>query len=274
MTFPIRKQNFKFDNVPKNWYANNPVITNMWNALSITFPEGEMYFVKSVKQFEMFISDTTLKTDIKNFIGQEAMHGKEHRALNKMLFEQGYSNVYELEDMVKYLLRGANKILPGEVNLAITCALEHFTAILAEQLLTNKNHQENICQDLKKLWLWHALEESEHKHVAFDVYNKLGGFYIVRVLAMLLATFILFAVISWFQVMLLHKQGKLGSIFAWQEAFDYLWKINLNKPSNQWGLFSSLIIPWLKYFKYNFHPNDLDTPEFIAAKEKVLKTIL
>ncbi len=74
--------------------------------------------------------------------------------------------------------------MPRSVQLATTIALEHFTAIVAHQLLTNPKATEGMHPNVKPLWLWHAVEETEHKAVCFDVYQQVGGGYLNRALNM------------------------------------------------------------------------------------------
>ena len=67
-------------------------------------------------------------------------------------------------------------MLPRRRRLAITAALEHYTATLAECLLSKPEAQALLGEtEVRSLLLWHALEESEHKAVAFDVYRAAGG---------------------------------------------------------------------------------------------------
>src|SRR5207302_9783829 len=72
-----------------------------------------------------------------------------------------------------------------KANLAVTAALEHYTATLAETLLTDPDGRAGIGHDgVRYLLMWHALEESEHKAVAFDVYKRMGGTERMRVATM------------------------------------------------------------------------------------------
>jgi hypothetical protein len=68
------------------------------------------------------------------------------------------------------------RLLTAKSNLASTAALEHFTATLAEQLLSDPDVRAMVGHEaMRNLFLWHALEEAEHKAVAFDVYRAVGG---------------------------------------------------------------------------------------------------
>jgi predicted metal-dependent hydrolase len=139
------------------------------------FPDGEDFFVRSVRHYRDEITDPALKRQVNGFIGQEAMHGREHRAFNARLDQLGYPTKH-VERFTKWGLELRERIAPPKANLAATAALEHFTATLAELILTNEDARNLFGnQEVKNLFLWHALEESEHKAVAFDVYKAVGG---------------------------------------------------------------------------------------------------
>ena len=138
-----RRVDFDFDPhvVPLDWYRGDAHLTTFWDALSLLFPEGERFFVESVRRYRERIQDPELRAAIEAFIGQEAMHGRSHRAFNDMLRARGLGEVSErAEQQLRRLLGLARRRLSGRAQLAVTCALEHYTAILAEQLLAQADH--------------------------------------------------------------------------------------------------------------------------------------
>ena len=253
---PPRRMDFEFaEETTRYWYGNNAFLTTFWATLSALFPEGETFFVDSVKNYRHMITDPTLKDQVSGFIGQEAMHTKEHQAFNDMGDKHGLPTL-QLDKELWWLLDIAKKVFPKKMQLATTVALEHYTAILAEQLLRDKQHQENI-QDPEalKLWMWHALEENEHKAVAYDVYQLTGGGYFTRVFAMILATlgFIIFV-----------GQGHIRLLWANGTLFNL--KDNLKGLWSLWGwkgLFPRLLFKYLDFFRPGFHPNDHDTVQLL-----------
>jgi uncharacterized protein len=162
--------------VPRHFGPDGDLLASHIAAcLSAVFPDGEDYFVRSVRHFRGDITDPVLKRQVAGFIGQEAMHGREHRAFNRRLSELGYPTRF-IERVTERGLALAEKVLPARTNLAVTAALEHYTATLAEQLLRDPDTRDLFGDDrVRDLFLWHALEESEHKAVAFDVYRAVGG---------------------------------------------------------------------------------------------------
>lgn len=250
---PRRRMDFAFDptQVPKSYYANDPFLTEIMNALSTLFPEGEQFFVDSVRHYKDQIQDPVLQAEIVGFVGQEAMHSKEHEAFNAMLEAHGNPVAKKSDAELEVLLKLVRKVLSPASQLAATCALEHYTAILAEQILRDEKHREALHPTMQPLWLWHALEENEHKTVAYDVYETVDGSYLRRTSIMLLATVVFFAVATQVWLRMVAARGKLGDVVGLAKAVDYLW---LRR-----GLFRSLIPAYLDYFRPGFHPNDHDT---------------
>src|SRR5438067_753159 len=162
--------------VPRDWNGGDPFATAFLSALSTLFPEGERFFVESVKKHADVITDEDLRARVAGFIGQEAMHGREHKALNTVLAANGYTPALRVDPWLRWFLRRVVcRVLSPRSQLAATCALEHFTAIMAEQLLSLPRMHDDLHPSIRPLWLWHALEESEHKAVAFDVCRAARG---------------------------------------------------------------------------------------------------
>ena len=184
---PTRRISFEesFQTVPKHFAADGDLIqSHLAASLSAVFPDGEDFFVRSVRYFRDQITDPELKRQVAGFIGQEAVHGREHRAFNNRLDQLGYPTK-RIERLTKWGLELRERIAPAKANLAATAALEHFTATLAELILTNEDARALFGDEaVKNLFLWHALEESEHKAVAFDVYKAVGGTERMRVWTM------------------------------------------------------------------------------------------
>ncbi|HEX4866606.1 MAG TPA: metal-dependent hydrolase [Acidimicrobiales bacterium] len=177
---PIQTRRMAFEpslqEVPRHFGADGDLLSSHIAAcLSSVFPDGEDFFVRSVRRFRDQVTDPVLKQQVNGFIGQEAIHGREHRALNHRFADLGYPTRF-VERVTERILAIADKVLPAKACLAATAALEHYTATLAEQLLRDDDTKA-LFGDPRVLdvFLWHALEESEHKTVAFDVYRTVGG---------------------------------------------------------------------------------------------------
>ena len=243
--------------VPRDWVDDCPYQTSLLAAMSMLFPEGERFFVDSVKQVRAQLEEPALVAAVTGFIGQEAMHGREHRALNQMLAGHGYPQAAAVERFLRGLLGAARRYLSPRGQLAITAALEHFTAILAEHLLADHTQQQELHATVRGLWQWHALEESEHKAVAFDVYRAAGGGYLLRVGTMLYTTGLFVAVLSALHLRLLAARGVLATPWRWRRGVRKAWLTP--------GYFPRLLPAYLDYFRPRFHPNDRDTTRLLAT---------
>jgi predicted metal-dependent hydrolase len=184
---PTRRISFEaaLQDLPRHFAADGDLILSHLAAmLSALFPDGEDFFVRSVRHYRDRITDPDLRRQVTGFMGQEAIHGREHRVLNDRLAELGYPTK-GVERFTRWGLETRERVAPASANLAVTAALEHFTATLAELLLSSGEARALFGNDeVRDLFLWHALEESEHKAVAFDVYKAVGGSERMRVWTM------------------------------------------------------------------------------------------
>ncbi len=185
----IKTRRIEFDyassTMPRHFMGGDPAMSHVVAVLSSLFPEGEDMFVRSVRNYRDRITDPELKKQVAAFIGQEAIHGREHRTFNRRLQTMGYPT-WLIDRLVKYGFGYGSRILPKTHQLAITAALEHYTATLAETLLGDDEAraafgpQDLQADNAETLLLWHAVEESEHKSVAFDVFQTVSGKHRIR----------------------------------------------------------------------------------------------
>lgn len=167
--------NYPSGSLNRHYVDGDLVMSHVVAVLSAMFPEGEDFFVRSVRRFADRVTDAELKRQVAGFIGQEVTHGREHRALNERLQQMGYPT-RRVDRHVRWWLTTGERLLPPSTCLAITAALEHYTAALAETLLSEQRAQDLLgSTEVRGMLLWHAVEESEHKAVAFDVYRTAGG---------------------------------------------------------------------------------------------------
>ncbi|MCC6811819.1 MAG: metal-dependent hydrolase [Deltaproteobacteria bacterium] len=250
----IRNLRFLFD-VPRYWHPAGRAVTIYTNNLSIFFPAGERFFIASVKAHERFVTDAGLKEDVRGFCGQEAIHRREHEAYNRMLAAQGYP-VAELERGVERILALVTRVLPKRWQLAATVALEHFTASMGHGLLADARILAGAHPEMAALWRWHAIEENEHKAVAFDVFRAAGGTRFERSFIMLGATIIFWLKVIEQQWRMMHADGIAWDLAEWKQLARFLFVT----PGPMRELFSL----YLPYFRRDFHPWDFDNRALVA----------
>jgi hypothetical protein len=255
---PTRRISFEesLQHLPKHFADDGDLIlSHLAASLSSLFPDGEDFFVRSVRHFRDQITDPALKRQVAGFIGQEAVHGREHRVFNDRLAQLGYpTKLYERITEKGLAIR--ERIATPKANLAATAALEHFTATLAELVLESDDTRRLFGHDeVRNLFLWHALEESEHKAVAFDVYKAVGGSERTRVITMHVLRYGFVAMLT------LQIVGSLARDRATYERGNLRrsWRRLRRSPLLTRELWEQL----RDYTRPDFHPDDRDTTELV-----------
>jgi predicted metal-dependent hydrolase len=265
LTITPRDRRFGRDAATARWWlGGDPVGSALYDALSVTFPKGEAFFVESVRAFREG-APPKLAAEIKAFTTQEVMHSREHVQFNKRAVEAGY-DMAKLETRVDERLE-ITKTRPPIVNLAATMALEHFTAILAHQLLSNPRHLAGADPASANLWRWHSIEEIEHKGVAYDTWlHATEGWprrkrWSVKAKVMLYVTRNFVVDRTRGALDLLEQDGITG-FSAWLQVMWRAWV----RP----GMFRKIMGAWLAFFLPGFHPWNVDDRALIAKAEREL----
>jgi len=253
---PRNHQHDLADALARDWFDDHAFKTAWFNAMSITFPLGEKFFIDSVRNFSDQIEDPKLQDDIRGFCGQEGFHRREHERYNQVLCAQrGYDLVY-LEGRLEKNIGRAKKYLSELEQLAATAALEHITAIMAESALTPDNPMIHGADPaMEKLWNWHAAEEMEHKSVAFDVYRAVGGKEKMRKRALRQATFFLMVDVLIGMVHMLRRDKQFWSPRLWWQGWKFLFF--------KGGILRRVWPAYKAYFRDGFHPWYLDTRDLL-----------
>ncbi len=263
-TVPTRRISFdEFDQIPRYFaQSENVILCHLTAMMSSMFPDGEDYFVRSVRHYRSQITDPDLKRQVTGFIGQESVHGREHRAFNMRLAELGYPT-HRMEWLTKRSLTLRERVVPPIANLALTAALEHFTATLAELVLSDEASRAEFGHPaVRDLFLWHALEESEHKAVAFDVYRAVGGSERTRIWTM---QFLRFGFVAWTSVAV--TLSLLGDRATYRRGnLRRCWAEFKRSPLVQRDVWLTL----RDYCRPDFHPDDHDNRELLEQWRETL----
>jgi len=247
---------------PIDWYNGELFASHWFDALSTVLPQGEELFIDSVKAIRAEILDNLIKEQVSNFIKQEAFHAREHRKYNRILKARGY----DIDKMDKGIDKGSKRlrsVLSVKMQLGITIAFEHITAILSAAVLRG-DLMTNADKNMKAMWHWHAAEEIEHKCVAWDVYKHIGGGYLTRIFAMTIAMITMGIRVTSRIVHMIRKDGKLNDFKEWRKGFSFLF--------SRKGVIALLFKDFCQFYKPSFHPSQQDTfqlaAEWIMAYEK------
>ena len=258
LTITIRDRRFGRNAKPARWWANGDPVGTAWhNALSATFPRGEAYFIESVKANRAG-APPRLEAEIRAFVRQEINHTREHLAFNRTAVEAGY-DLDRIDARVAERLAMINARAPI-LNLAATMALEHFTAMLAHELLANPKHLHNG-GEVGAMWRWHSVEEIEHKGVAYDTWLHATRDWTkwkrwkVKSLMMLVVT----------KTFLTHRIDDMLNLLAQDGLTGAKWKAKV-----LWYLFGTpgmlrrISLAWAAFFLPGFHPWNHDDRKLIG----------
>ena len=257
----INKRDLKFGREappPRWWHSGDPGRTAFFNALSSTFPVGEKFFMTSVRHFRDETPEP-LRSQIDDFVYQEAMHSREHVVFNRQAQDVGY-DIAPLEDRARRTIAWVKRRSAIQ-QLAATCALEHFTATLAHDALANPEHLAGATDEARRLWEWHAIEEIEHKAVAFDTYLHAARRmtplrrWLKRSTVMCVTTMRFHYVIFRNTADLLRQDGR-NDFATWRRLLRYLY----GRP----GPLRLLLKGVLVYMRPGFHPWQIDDRPLLA----------
>jgi len=244
---PRKGPDFGLDgDIPKYWFGGDAFKTRFFDAMSLLFPEGEKFFIACVRDYRDRVTDPALQAQVKDFIYQEGQHGIVHTRFNDRLKAQGIAVDQILQrqkDIMFGFFRGR---LPRVYTLGQTAAAEHMTALMAHGFFANGMF-DDADPRIRAMYAWHAVEEIEHKAVAFDVFQKVAkGGYFTRILSMLQVS--LSFPLHVFVIMshMFKVDGVKNRLRVWLRGLWWLYG---------WGgLYPRLMPHYLVYFKPGFHP--------------------
>lgn len=247
------------------WHGGDPVVTHFFNALQAMFPEGERFFMDSARDVRDMVGKENIPAElneqIRLFIRQEAMHGREHDAWTTALISLGYIGMEGFDLKLKRDNTWARKKLKPLWRLSMTAASEHFTASLAHLFIYKRpDFIEKAASPFRELLVYHAMEEVEHKAVCYDLYNHANGGYFLRIAGMVFVTVDLLVRLRNRQEYLLKKDGQ--------------WTPENQKKMRElvWGKdgIMRVLTPYLlQYFRPDFHPWETDERRDLLEKYKL-----
>jgi uncharacterized protein len=262
--FPRKMRTRDLDAGGRHWLGGDPHATAFFNALSAVFPRGESFMIESLRPWQERVPGQ-LADDVKNFIQQEAAHSREHASMNRALIRSGY-DITALDRAIRKFVEffsGTSEL----TKLGATMCIEHLTAIVASEMIADPRHLEGCDPEMRKLWIWHGIEEIEHKAVAFDVWMYATREWsplrrwITRTSMISAVSFTFFINRTRGQIELLRQDG-FGGRTALLRQLHYGFKTG--------GIGRRILKPWARFLKPGFHPWDIDDHALIATGEAIL----
>lgn len=263
----IEPRNMKFDIdalLASDWHSNDPFKTAYFNALSIMFPLGEKAFIDAVNAFRDEVTDPKLKEEIRGFVAQESIHSREHHLYNKRLCAARGYDLALMEKRISDKIEWSEKNLPKLAKLYGTVAYEHYTAIMADGLMQRPAIMSGAAAPMAAMWRWHAVEEAEHKAVAFDVLAAVGCSTRIRRQTMFFVT-LEFVRNARFNIN--HMLKTDGYSFTQRLR---IWAGGLKWLFGKEGILRGLGGPLMSYMSADFHPWQHDNRALLESTKREL----
>jgi len=255
---PRKGPDIDLTDLPRHWFGGDPFKTRLFDALSLVFPEGEKFFITSVREYRDEIKDPQLAQEVKDFTYQEGQHSMVHRRYNDMLAKQGV-DVAGVDKRFQFVFGTLKKYFPRWFPLASTSAIEHFTATFSHAYLEMAHEFTDMDERIRSIYAWHCVEEFEHKSVAFDVLEKVAKVgYAGRVGVMMWISMTfqvhIFSIVR--QMLILDGFSLAERRKIWSEGGKWLY--------GKEGLFRRFLPHYLDYMKRGYHPSMLQDPKEYA----------
>ncbi|HVT37311.1 MAG TPA: metal-dependent hydrolase [Nevskiaceae bacterium] len=244
---PRKGPDFGFDgDVPRHWLDNDPFKTRFFDAMSCLFPEGEKFFISCVRDYRDQITDPKLAAEVKDFIYQEGQHGMVHTQFNNRLRAQGVEVDRILKKQNDIMYGFFRKRFPRSFTLGQTAAAEHMTALMAHGFFSH-DFMKDADPRVRAMYAWHAVEEIEHKAVAYDVLKTVAkAGYFTRIASFMLTTFTFPFHVFMIMQHMFKVDGVKNKPWVWLKGLWWLYGWN--------GLYPRLMPHYLLYFLPGFHP--------------------
>ena len=254
----LAARNRSFDlraSLGRDWHGGREFETAFFNALSLSFPSGEQFFVDSVKHYLPRIDDPKLKSDAAVFVQQEHIHRREHQRYNEVFTEERGLDLEKLEGLFLHEITLAKKE-PPIVQLAATVVLEHITAIFALGSMRNPRWMDDADPVMADLWNWHAIEETEHKSVAYDVFLAIGGERKVlrQTMRIIRVRFPWHVFLTIWRMRRMEGKPVLAFKF-WRDGYDFLFSKN--------GVVREVAQDFRLFYRDDFHPWMIDNRDLL-----------
>jgi predicted metal-dependent hydrolase len=235
--------------VPRHWFGGDAFRSRFFDAMSCLFPEGERFFIACVRDYKDQLTTPEHQQALLDFARQEAVHSKVHQRFNDLLARQGVKVERIQANQRRMLFDVARGRLSRARTLALTAASEHLTALMAHSFVARPELFADADPRVRAMYVWHAVEEVEHKGVAYDVMVDVAQVgYWGRAWALLVVSL----QFPWFVFQILNHMLKVDGYNRWQRA--QLWARGLWWLYGPGGMMPPLLRPYLAWFRPSFHP--------------------
>ena len=249
----VRRVQFEYPaELRAHWHPERPEWSQVVNAASLLMPYLEPFLIDAIRAAIPRLADSALAAEARGYVAQEAHHYRQHRRFNDLLIARGYSGIRDYErTLAADYARLARERSP-EFQLAYAAGFETMALALGHLLIRLRVPLfRGADSAVSSLVLWHFVEELEHKHAAFDVYQAAVGSYGLRLRGLAYAIWHTLSRTRQAYRMLLRADGLLGT-----------WRTRVRLPLLMLRLFAHAA-PWILHALLPWHdPSRLADPEW------------
>ncbi len=236
----------RFVRVKKFWFHGDIFRSVFFDALSLTIPYAEDFITKIAQDALPHVSDHA-RRDAELLVVEETSHARVHRAYNDMLRLEGY-RTDQYERLVPLWTSFVLRHFKIGNQFAVASAVEHLTACLGVVGLDYGVLDIGVDARMRRVWMWHLIEEVHHRHACFNLSKFFGAGYCMRAIALVVMTTIFIFIHTYTMVGLLWQSGHLFDFSVWREGLRFACGKN-----GAYKIFN----PFFSYFKPGFHPNKI-----------------
>lgn len=179
----VRRMGFEFpDDIDAVFIEGDPDQSYGIIGLSLLLPYLEPYLIRTMKAAKRHVTDPALLEDLERFSAQEGQHYREHMRFNAVIRKQGFPGLAPLEAELEADYQRFTREKSLRFNLAYAEGFEALTTASA-RFAFERQGGSTMHPAVADLMQWHAIEELEHRTVAFDVYDHVCGGYFYRLFA-------------------------------------------------------------------------------------------
>jgi uncharacterized protein len=232
---------------PRFWNNDDAARTIVFDAFSLMFPAAESFMIRAMQGAHDRIADPQLRREVMGFVRQEAAHARVHQQYNRAMQARGFDALAQ-ETRVRDAIAHIDTKVGKRRRMAASAGLEHFTTLISERIVADPKLFCGADERYRRLWIWHAEEEIEHRSVAFDVHAALypDGAWLSRARAMITSVVLLNVVFFWNVATLIDGAADRGRVRLW---LGVLWFV-YGGP----GFFRRTLPRMLAFFRPGFHP--------------------
>jgi predicted metal-dependent hydrolase len=178
----VRRVRFDFagDDIPFNWQPERPAFAMQCNVITFFAPGFEKFIVDATREAIPLMRDPKVVDEANAYLRQEAQHSAAHTSHFRALVRR-WPGLQETMDAVTASFEHLTATKPLAWRLGYTAVVE---ATFTPYFKVFLDHEDKLFEPgderVASLFLWHFVEEIEHRSSALRVYDAVHDSYLYR----------------------------------------------------------------------------------------------